>query len=392
MLGKFPTSLYHDRAELQRGTAVMDIQKRMVFITRCGEKEVLAALAREVHVRLAECLERLAGRTAEAVGGSVWFCLLRDRKAAVEEARGSGKLSQHFGALQTAPLSADAAATEASHAHFCCLVFMWLHDLLRHPLTIEAAPFIRCSASADKGDGNRLSSASSCWIAWASEASREEGTFLALFLQKLALWGRFLAAQFLSAGAFATSDMNSMQMEAVGLRQQLAWSVPTDEALKTIAHYGPLVEVGGGTGLWAQLLTDIGADIVSFDLPQWDSTYGDAQAEGDALQGQHRNALVRTGGPEVLIEHAERSLLLMWPDYQGVGSFGLECLRNYAGKTLVLVGEWQNQTFGLVRPWGQSFSKEFQEVVEAEFERVKVVPLPNWPLFCDILTVWQRKA
>merc|ERR1712179_747194 len=116
--------------------------------------------------------------------------------------------------------------------------------------------------------------------------------------------------------------MNAMQMEAVGLRQQVAWSVPTEEALNMIVECGPLIELGAGTGLWAQLLVDLGLDMVSFDLPEWDSKYGGA--EGGTLQGSNRNALVRTGGPEELANHPERALLLMWPDYQGVGNFGLE--------------------------------------------------------------------
>jgi len=82
----------------------------------------------------------------------------------------------------------------------------------------------------------------------------------------------------------------------------------------------------------------------------------------------------------------------MWPDYQGAGTFGVECLKMYTGKTLVLAGEWSGRTFGLVQPWGQSFSKEFQDIVERDFEQVYVQSLPRWPLFLDVLMVWQRRA
>jgi len=258
-------------------------------------------------------------------------------------------------------------------------------------LRVAAAPLSRGEEGQEASP--LVLDAATRWAAWASEASTsKDGSLLQLLFQKLALWGRFLTAQFIASGSFAISDMNAMQMESVGLRQQVAWSVPTEEALGMIGKYAPLVELGAGTGLWAQLLSDRGVDIVSFDLPEWDSKYGEKSSDTGSLQGQTRNNIIRTGGPEELVQHPERTLLLMWPDYQGMGGFGLECLQMYTGTTLVLAGEWQDNTFGLVQPWGQSFSKDFQEVVEAEFERVCVLSLPCWPLFSDVLMVWKRRG
>ena len=41
-----------------------------------------------------------------------------------------------------------------------------------------------------------------------------------------------------------------------------------------------------------------------------------------------------------------RSLVLMWPDYAGSGTYGLSCLNGYSGDVLVLVGEWHDSTLG----------------------------------------------
>jgi len=274
-------------------------RRKLALVTRCGEKEVLANMAHEAHTRLVQCLDQLKGRTTEPVGGSVWFCYLRDKKAEVEDARVSGKLARHYGAMQKLSLGGvNAAATEAAHARFCCLVFMWLHDLLGHPLRLESVPAIQ-----EDNSGMHEATAASDWMSWASEAANsEDGTFLQAFMQKLALWGRFLAAQFLACGAFGLSDMNAMQMEALGLRQQVAWSVPTEDALTAIGKHAPLVELGAGTGLWSQLLIDKGIDIVSFGLEEWDSKYGTGES---GLQEKNRNQVVQTGGPEVLAQHAD---------------------------------------------------------------------------------------
>src|SRR4051794_21992422 len=72
------------------------------------------------------------------------------------------------------------------------------------------------------------------------------------------------------------------------IRKQLiwafAWAVPSDEAIEEIARHGPIVEIGAGTGYWAWLLAQAGADVLAYDRaphapPHWHE--------------------VREGGPEI---------------------------------------------------------------------------------------------
>ena len=109
-----------------------------------------------------------------------------------------------------------------------------------------------------------------------------------------------------------------------------------------------------------------------------------------------RDEVVRVmAGDENQSEGCTRALVLIWPDYMGNGTYGTECLRHYPGDTLVLVGEWNGHTCGSytdsVPLHGQSFSKEFQDEVEANFEKLETCRLPTWPLFFDMLTIWRRK-
>ena len=85
----------------------------------------------------------------------------------------------------------------------------------------------------------------------------------------------------------------------------------------------------------------------------------------------------------------------MWPDYMRFGTCGLQCLQHYQGKKLILIGEWNNSTFGSyaqgISEHGQSFSLDSQEKVEADFELIGVMDLPTWPLFLDRLQIFQGK-
>ena len=152
----------------------------------------------------------------------------------------------------------------------------------------------------------------------------------------------------------------------VNLRNAHAWSVPTEKALKLIASYAPLLELGAGTGYWASQLMEYATDLLVFDEKHFQSSFNDQTqiSEGQEISARYF-CQVQQGGPEIANKYADRTLLLMWPDYMGYGAYGLQCLQHYQGNTLILIGEWKNSTFGSyaqgISEHGQSFSLDFQE-------------------------------
>ncbi|CAD7964193.1 unnamed protein product [Amoebophrya sp. A25] len=118
-------------------------------------------------------------------------------------------------------------------------------------------------------------------------------------------------------------------------------------------------------------------------------------------------------------QRGPKTLALMWPDYEAKGTFGLECVRRWEGEFLFLVGEWgscpggkeRTLTFsshtqsppsygyscnGYLRlfpqyPRGQSFSVEFQDLVERDFDIIHSFELPHWPLARDVARIWKRR-
>ena len=235
----------------------------------------------------------------------------------------------------------------------------------------------------------------------------EELAPLALYRAKMSMWGGFLLAQWGVARCVGIGDCNAMQSEAISIRSATSWSVPTHAALAALAALSPLVELGAGNGLWSGLLRARGADVLAFDTPRWSDEYGGpiktssagqpltTSAAGEHLMGE-RHACVEEGSPEQAARHTERTLVLMWPDYHGHGTYGLACLQQYAGTRLALVGEWRGSTFGAytagIPATGQSFSLEFQQAVEADFELEQTIRLPNWPFYLDTLMVWRRRG
>lgn len=142
----------------------------------------------------------------------------------------------------------------------------------------------------------------------------------------------------------------------------------------------------------------------------WDGAFadrndivGDEERGGDGFDGQVGGlGGVQRGGPEVLqgLSASCKALVLMWPDYGGCGTFGLECVRRWTlegnGQRLVCVGEWGGGgTLGAfatgLQTEGQSFSAACQRFVEDNFRLVQTRALPNWPLALDAVRVFERR-
>lgn len=160
-----------------------------------------------------------------------------------------------------------------------------------------------------------------------------------------------------------------------------AWAVPDERALRVIAHFGPILEIGAGSGYWAALLRDRGVDTIAADLHT-----------GGAAKGAHKPwTTVLRKGPELCAAHADRALLLVYPDdfEESADSLALSCLESYAGSTVIHVGE----LFGGARGdnvWGRSSADDFQVRLAELYHKVLEVPLPSWPYSRDALSVWRR--
>jgi len=156
--------------------------------------------------------------------------------------------------------------------------------------------------------------------------------------------------------------------------QVFSWGIIDDHALKVIADYGPLIEIGAGTGYMANQMCKQGIDIICFDRNPFGGIY-------------HK---VAYGTPDMIKEYSERTLFLSWPDaWPCEGSFGVDCMKAYKGSHLIYIGECVGNSF--FGDFGKTASKAFHIYLDAHFVLEMDVLLPVWPGHRDKLTIWKRK-
>ncbi|CAH0473306.1 unnamed protein product [Peronospora belbahrii] len=234
-----------------------------------------------------------------------------------------------------------------------------------------------------------------------------------------------------------SDEVRSEMFSALDVRvaMKYSWAIPDERALQIIKHYGPIVEMGAGSGYWARLLQLRGVNIIAYDL----HVAGDEEEEGgggkesppeaeeaqesrgeeadeesdDGAEEEEEEGMeeeredeneeeveveqvywteVIKGTPKDLRKHADRALFLCYPDdfEESHESMALASLCNYAGDIVIHVGELFGHTVCLPGAWGRTSSEEFQTHLATVYHKILQVPLPSWHSSMDTLTVWKR--
>jgi hypothetical protein len=215
------------------------------------------------------------------------------------------------------------------------------------------------------------------------------------------------------------------------LMTQYGWAIPTATALRVIARCGPrIVEMGAGLGYWGSLLmqqqqqqqqqsksSSSSVDYTAYDIvggrrgePRQYTVNGGSDDDEKAASSSSSSSSsssaaeatavptffcdVQQGTPQMLSDESfdDAALMLCYPDdFERSGeSMALQCLENYAGHTIIHIGELLCTGTKLENPWGKTSSDTFQQQLHASFHMVCSLPLPCFPTSKDVLTVWRR--
>lgn len=154
-----------------------------------------------------------------------------------------------------------------------------------------------------------------------------------------------------------------------------AFAAPNRAAVAALSRRAPLIEMGAGTGYWARVLRAAGVQVLAFDI----APPGRTAAVSNTYHGRMPCfTQVTAGGPKQCGRYSQHTLLLCYPPPGR--SMAADCLDNYRGHCVCVVGEWD----------GDTGSPSFAASLQIGWRLVERVPLPNWSDSSHDLTVWER--
>jgi hypothetical protein len=170
---------------------------------------------------------------------------------------------------------------------------------------------------------------------------------------------------------------------------EYAWAIPDPASLDFVAQWctPKAVEIGAGTGYWAWQLSQLGVDIVAYDLhpPQHDGQnhyHSPRNEQKDKLIGETRHVFydVLPGDHLMPWNHPDRTLFLCWPPYSS--NMANLCLKAYQGKRLVYIGEQSG---------GCNADDAFFKRLERNWEEVATHRIIQWSGLHDYIIVYERR-
>lgn len=183
-------------------------------------------------------------------------------------------------------------------------------------------------------------------------------------------------------------DFQALFAERNRFVREFGFAVPTRAALDWLCRFSPLLEVGAGTGAWARLLAQRGADIVATDPKIGGFMHGGATWYWDKTY----HPVLPLAGKTAVRRWPERNVFCSWP------TLGETWLRQAAramrpGRTLFVVRE---EATADERTW-EYIEHHFEPIAlaapEPEAEWIdNTLELPNWYFVHDRLEAWRKKT
>jgi hypothetical protein len=156
------------------------------------------------------------------------------------------------------------------------------------------------------------------------------------------------------------------------LTSRYAWAIPTEPVVRRLAELSPICDMGCGTGYWAWMLQQAGAEVLAVDpLPigvanHWHK-HG-TQPFVEIVRGEAASF-------DVPITH---TLMLCWPPYDA--PMGHDAIRRYCGEHVIYVGEHG----------GCTADDAFHDELAAKWTRLEELEIPQWFGVHDSVNIYRR--
>jgi hypothetical protein len=173
-------------------------------------------------------------------------------------------------------------------------------------------------------------------------------------------------------GSFYLPTIGDWNLRSASVKN-FSWAVPNEEAIRRIASFSPIIEIGAGSGYWSRMLNQAGAKITAFDRCGQKTKHNPFVYK---IHGKVKRGSWKKLGKRQFANHA---LMLCWPPYNDPMAYN--CLKAFKGSTLIMVGE----SYG-----GCTGDSSFWELLEKDFEQIDSVDIPTWSGIHDYVMVYKR--
>lgn len=192
----------------------------------------------------------------------------------------------------------------------------------------------------------------------------EKNILLHQFWLLAAKKAKYIGKYTLAKDSHEIKAQHKFHMKRLKAIHNYSFAIPNEPSLDLIAKFGPIIEIGAGTGYWAYLLANRGVDIIAID---------NNNEKGNVAK--YFSSMIIDDGEKYLKNHNgcyDRSLFICWPRY--IKDF----IDSYLGTTVIWIGEVEGCT------------DDMED--NLEWQETHSMIIPTWLGIHDILKVFKRSS
>lgn len=168
------------------------------------------------------------------------------------------------------------------------------------------------------------------------------------------------------------------------LTAEYAWAIPIEGVLRRLAELSPICDLGCGTGYWAKLLRDVGAEVIAVDAspPLEGENHWHRKEVGFPRQSitlRHFVDVIK-GDASTFDVPSGHTLMLCWPPYKK--AMAVVALERYRGTRVIYVGEGGG---------GCTADDAFHAMLAKQWDLVSSHEIPQWDGLHDAVHVYVRR-
>jgi hypothetical protein len=176
----------------------------------------------------------------------------------------------------------------------------------------------------------------------------------------------------LDAGSF-------IEYSRAKLLGKYSWAIPGPEAIAALAAHGKIIEVGAGSGYWARVLTEAGADVIATDDMSWNPE----NVGGFQIDNARWHPVERMDASAAAAAYPDRLLLFVWPPREtGMALKAVKAHYRAGGTHVAYVGERGNACTGSIM---------LEHRLASLYHRPIAISIPQWDHVRDYLRIFTRK-
>jgi hypothetical protein len=207
---------------------------------------------------------------------------------------------------------------------------------------------------------------------------REDDALAATALKDIDAWvrsGAPPAAADLRAQGFSGDGVTETLREArQAFVRQWGFSLPCREAVTALRGFGPILEVGAGTGFWTTVMRAAGHDMIATDLAAGLSPYGFSVSRHAEVE--------QLSAVDAVRKYPDRDLFCSWPsENEPWAAEAVGELR--AGRKLALILDDRGTITG---------DDNLRRVLAERYRALEMIEIPRFPGLHDRMRLFERRA